>query len=691
MSTVEDLARRLDLVEARLAGLERPLGPEAVRWPPPRWPQEPQPATVWPGAPPAPPAPAPVAAVAPSTAPDRTAPALGPSTAPDRAAPTLEDLFGGRVLAWIGGVSVLAALAFLLVIAVSRGWLDEEARTWLAGLTSLGLLAVGVAAHERRGRTDAARAATSAGLAGLFATAVTATQLYEIVPAFVGLLAAFGVGAVGTALAIRWTAQGVGALGLAGALAAPLLVGAPLDDSTLTLLWIVGAAAVVVVVHQRWDWLAGIACSLTTIQWLGWLLEGGHTPTQIVVALTAFGALTAVAVAGLEWRSASPEGSAWSPLLVMGNLLTLAVAGWIALAGWTGIGDTAPGHAVADGWLAALGAAHLLAAIAVLRSTSMSRGLGLLLAGLGVAALDIAFALTGSGLVLVAGWAAVAIGFALLARRTHSLAAYWGIGVHLGLAAAHALLIEAPAWEVGADPSPATLTAIALLVAGCAACGRLVARDRAGVLDVLAVAALAYFFAHAFDGALLTVALVATAVAAGAIAGRDLPAVALALLGVALAHALVVLAPPPALLDGLADPPSAILALAAIVLAAALTARLTTDRWLVPAAAVLALYAGSVALVSGFDPGAQQGQMALSGFWALTGVAGLVAGLLRDRQDLRLGAFALLAVASAKVFLFDLASLTQLYRVGSFMAFGVLTLCGAFAWQRIRPRTPRVP
>jgi uncharacterized membrane protein len=39
-----------------------------------------------------------------------------------------------------------------------------------------------------------------------------------------------------------------------------------------------------------------------------------------------------------------------------------------------------------------------------------------------------------------------------------------------------------------------------------------------------------------------------------------------------------------------------------------------------------------------------------------------------------------------KVFGFDLASLTSLYRVGSCIALGLLLLAGAFAWQRIRPR-----
>ena len=70
----------------------------------------------------------------------------------------------------------------------------------------------------------------------------------------------------------------------------------------------------------------------------------------------------------------------------------------------------------------------------------------------------------------------------------------------------------------------------------------------------------------------------------------------------------------------------------------------------------------------------------------MTGFGALVAGLLTDRPALRRGALALLLVTVAKVFLYDLASLTSIYRVASFVVLGLLLLGGAFAWQRVRPR-----
>ncbi len=85
----------------------------------------------------------------------------------------------------------------------------------------------------------------------------------------------------------------------------------------------------------------------------------------------------------------------------------------------------------------------------------------------------------------------------------------------------------------------------------------------------------------------------------------------------------------------------------------------------------------------------QQGQALLSGMWALVGVAALVAGLVGDRRELRIGALALLAVTLAKVGLYDLSSLDSMYRVASFVALGMLLLLGAFAWQRLRPEALR--
>ena len=83
----------------------------------------------------------------------------------------------------------------------------------------------------------------------------------------------------------------------------------------------------------------------------------------------------------------------------------------------------------------------------------------------------------------------------------------------------------------------------------------------------------------------------------------------------------------------------------------------------------------------------QQGQALVSALWGLVGVVALVVGLSRNVREVRIGALLLLLATAGKVFCFDLAALTSIYRVISFVALGLLLLAGSFAYQRLRPRS----
>jgi uncharacterized membrane protein len=118
-------------------------------------------------------------------------------------------------------------------------------------------------------------------------------------------------------------------------------------------------------------------------------------------------------------------------------------------------------------------------------------------------------------------------------------------------------------------------------------------------------------------------------------------------------------------------------------------------------AAVSLLYLASVAVVTVFQPSAEvvdpgfalgaraQGQVLLSGLWAATGALALVLGLQRDRIEMRVAGFSLLALAFGKVIVFDLATLDSIYRVASCVALGLVLLGSAFAYQRMRPPAGR--
>jgi uncharacterized membrane protein len=121
--------------------------------------------------------------------------------------------------------------------------------------------------------------------------------------------------------------------------------------------------------------------------------------------------------------------------------------------------------------------------------------------------------------------------------------------------------------------------------------------------------------------------------------------------------------------------------------------------WLWVGAAAAALYLVSVAIITVFQPAAgpvldtvvldltvrQQGQVLLSACWGVIGVSALIVGLRHNLAAVRHLALGLLLVTIAKVFLYDMSTLTSVYRVASFIGLGLLLLAGAFAYQRLRP------
>src|SRR5712672_135056 len=82
-------------------------------------------------------------------------PAPAAKLAPARSAPVarepfdLEQVLGGRVLAWVGGIAVVLAAVFFLVMAVHNGWIDEATRVVFAFLASTVLVAAGVWLYEQ--------------------------------------------------------------------------------------------------------------------------------------------------------------------------------------------------------------------------------------------------------------------------------------------------------------------------------------------------------------------------------------------------------------------------------------------------------------------------------------------------------------------------------------------------------------
>lgn len=215
--------------------------------------------------------------------------------------------------------------------------------------------------------------------------------------------------------------------------------------------------------------------------------------------------------------------------------------------------------------------------------------------------------------------------------------------------------------------------------------------------------------AHAFDGPTVVAAWSAIAVALAYMSTRAddsaspalsnaerLLLLACSFLVLAMGHVLLVEATPFAIAEGVDDLGGALIAIASCA-GAALACWFwgreiepTTATVMGFASAVGFVYLGSVTIIDviGADNSGEAreiGQAWLSAFWAATGFGAVIWGMVRRSWKARFGGLALLMVAIAKVWTYDLSELEELARALSFVALGLLLLAGAFAYQRFKP------
>jgi len=701
---LERFERRVSRLEsgaappARAASTAPPWRPFGLYWsqPPAR------PASQPPARPASPP---PVADPLPPAAPAAPAPVGAAKAAPARAQ-ALGDLVGGRLLAWLGGTAILIGTVLFLALAIAHGWIGREARVILAAAASSALMAGGVRLRRRGGRTEASAAMVGAATAGLFATIVVATQVYSLLPVALALPAALLVGALASTLAIRWAGQVVGGIGLVGALLAPVLVGTSPSALTIAIVAVAAACATWVVIRTGWAWLALVTVLVCAPQWGLWVL-GEAPPLADLAVLVWFATLGLVAAVGLQARAQDDRLRASAAALATLNAFLVGVIGQVAL-------HEVAGSLLANAWLAALAIAHVAVGLRQLRRVAIPAPLARLLMTIGVILADVAFALSASGVVLLIGWAGTAAAFAWLARRTsHGEAdeklTGAGLGAHLALTLTKALIVAPPALLGAADAQLVPLFSLSVLAATCLGSAHLVGHERSTwrhLLNALGLASIAYLTAATLGGPALACAwaLEALALALARDGGDPVARYAsFAFLGLASVYALATEALPNGLVVGVSGLASAAIALAAIALVTFLIARLQPAgsrlrTSMTGGAAAVLLYLVSIAIVTAFQPSAgasaetvldlsvrQQGQVILSFLWTALGLGALIVGLKRRLPTLRSIALAWLLVCVGKVFLYDLSTLTSVYRVVSFTVLGLLLLAGAFAYQRLRP------
>ena len=191
-----------------------------------------------------------------------------------------EQLVGGRLLIWIGGIALVVAGFFLIRHTIEIGLVTPELRMTAAALFGLLLLACGEYARSRRSLADeprVAQALVGAGIAVLYATAYGSWYLYGQIDGKAASALMLLISAAALALSLRH-GPATAVMGMVGGFLTPWLAGDPEGGALPILAYIalLNAAIFILAWKRGWGWLAAGSVALSFV-WTGFLIFGSPT------------------------------------------------------------------------------------------------------------------------------------------------------------------------------------------------------------------------------------------------------------------------------------------------------------------------------------------------------------------------------------------------------------------------------
>jgi uncharacterized membrane protein len=227
-----------------------------------------------------------------------------------------EQLVGGRLLIWIGGIALVVAGFFLIRHTIEIGLVTPELRMGAAALFGLILLASGEYARTRGFLADeprVAQALVGAGIAVLYATAYGSWFLYGQIGGRTASALMLLISAAALALSLRHGAP-TAVMGMVGGFLTPWLAGDPEGGALPILAYIalLNAAIFYLAWKRGWGWLAAGSVALSFV-WTGFLIFGSP-PDALAAGLFVVG----LALAASLLRSGEGRSLAFMQPLIIG-------------------------------------------------------------------------------------------------------------------------------------------------------------------------------------------------------------------------------------------------------------------------------------------------------------------------------------------------------------------------------------
>jgi uncharacterized membrane protein len=304
---LESLQARFRLLEARVGRAATPsvAAPEPAGEPAPAEPTEP--ATPEPVAP-APPEPA-------------RPPAVLPEPAAQR--PDLATSLGPKLLVAAGALAVFAALAFFVKYAWENEWVGPTGRVLSGAVFSLGLITFGLRLLRREYR-PLGQGLAGAGFAGLFTVVFGAHGFYDLIPRVAAFVLLVGIVAAALALAERLDLRLLAALAWIGGYLTPALLSTGEDRAVglFAYLFLLDAGALLLDRRKPWPETMPLAFTGTMLLYAGWWGRFYH-PGRFTTAACGLALFTALFALG---PASKQRGILQAFVVMSAAALTLAMA-----------------------------------------------------------------------------------------------------------------------------------------------------------------------------------------------------------------------------------------------------------------------------------------------------------------------------------------------------------------------------
>jgi uncharacterized membrane protein len=214
--------------------------------------------------------------------------------------PRLETRMGLTWINRIGVITLIIGVAFFFKYAIDNQWIGETGRVALGVLAGLAAVAAGDVLW-RRGQRVFAQGLCGLGVGILYLSFYASFGFYHLLPQAAAFVLMAMVTALAGALALRYGAMAIAALGMLGGYATPVLLSTGQDApwTFFSYIFLIDVGAVAIARPHRWRLLDLMAFLATAILYMAWFGEWFKPEKHVVatVAALAFYALFAL----VEW------------------------------------------------------------------------------------------------------------------------------------------------------------------------------------------------------------------------------------------------------------------------------------------------------------------------------------------------------------------------------------------------------